>query len=41
MAPKQFGGAWTEEKLSALQEYLRQYLRIFDANPAARRLTRH
>ncbi len=41
MTPQQFGGAWTEEKLSALQEYLRMYLRIFDANPAAQKLTRH
>ncbi|MBK8336743.1 MAG: three-Cys-motif partner protein TcmP [Sterolibacteriaceae bacterium] len=41
MAPQQFGGAWTEEKLNALQEYLRQYLQIFDGNPAARKLTRH
>lgn len=33
MAPQQFGGAWTEEKLSALQEYLRQYLRHLRRQP--------
>ncbi len=31
-----FGGSWTEEKLSLLEQYLIQYLKIFHANPKAK-----
>ena len=29
MTPHEFGGSWTEEKLSRLQEYLQAYMNIF------------
>lgn len=41
MCPQRFGGAWTEEKLSALEEYFRAYLKIFISNSRASKLTRH
>jgi three-Cys-motif partner protein len=41
MCPQQFGGAWTEEKLNALEDYLRAYLKIFTSNVKASKLTRH
>jgi three-Cys-motif partner protein len=33
----QFGGTWTDDKLDRLSKYLLAYLRIFTANPYARR----
>lgn len=39
MSAHQFGGPWTERKLAALREYLRQYRTIFSVNRAARKLT--
>lgn len=41
MSPQQFGGAWTEKKLEALERYLKAYLAIFTANPKAAKFTRH
>lgn len=38
MAVHQFGGNWTERKLDALREYLRQYQVIFQKNEAAKKL---
>ncbi len=32
----QFGGAWTQQKLSALDKYLQAYTTIFKGNPKAR-----
>lgn len=37
MNTHQFGGAWTESKLSSLRKYLSAYTTIFTANPWARR----
>lgn len=37
MSPQRFGGPWTEQKLAALEHYLKAYLRIFTANPKAAR----
>ncbi len=34
--PQEFGGAWTEEKLTRLKKYLERYLQIFTVNPRAR-----
>lgn len=39
MTQQAFGGSWTEQKLSALQDYLSAYTRIFKSNPAARYYT--
>lgn len=36
MQKHSFGGDWTEDKLNIIEEYLRQYARIFDKNEAAR-----
>ncbi len=36
-----FGGAWTQEKLNRLGEYLSAYMKIFKKNPYARRYTTH
>jgi len=41
MSPQRFGGPWTEQKLAALEHYLKAYLRIFTANPKAAGFTRH
>ena len=41
MGPQQFGGAWTEQKLEALERYLKAYLTIFTKNPKASKFTRH
>lgn len=38
MAEPQFGGPWTEEKLSRLRKYLRAYMTIFTTNPQAKLL---
>lgn len=38
MTRHQFGGVWTERKLLALREYLRQYQTIFQKNPSAQKL---
>jgi three-Cys-motif partner protein len=38
MAEPQFGGPWTEEKLSRLRKYLRAYMTIFSTNPRAKLL---
>ena len=38
MTPHEFGGSWTEEKLSRLQEYLQAYMNIFSKNERARKL---
>lgn len=38
MVEHRFGGAWTDEKLDALREYLIAYRKIFVANPAAAKL---
>lgn len=35
MTQQAFGGSWTEQKLSALQDYLSAYTRIFSKNPKA------
>ncbi len=35
MTEQQFGGPWTEEKLSRLKKYLRAYMKIFSRNPRA------
>ncbi|MEX0729465.1 MAG: three-Cys-motif partner protein TcmP [Aquisalimonadaceae bacterium] len=39
--PQSFGGAWTEEKLQALEDYLNAYLNIFTSHTVASRFTRH
>lgn len=41
MPHRAFGGPWTEEKLRALEGYLRAYLQIFTRNEQARHLRRH
>ena len=41
MSPQKFGGPWTEQKLAAVEAYLKAYLKIFTANPIASQLTRH
>lgn len=41
MGPQQFGGPWTEQKLEALERYLKAYLLIFTRNPKAAKFTRH
>lgn len=41
MEPQQFGGAWTEKRLKALEQYLKAYLTIFTRNPKAAKLRRH
>jgi three-Cys-motif partner protein len=38
MAEPQFGGPWTEEKLSRLRKYLQAYMSIFSTNPRAKLL---
>ena len=38
MAEPQFGGPWTEEKLSRLRKYLRAYMTIFSTHPQAKLL---
>jgi three-Cys-motif partner protein len=38
MAEPQFGGPWTEEKLSRLRKYLQAYMTIFSTNPRAKLL---
>jgi hypothetical protein len=38
MAEPQFGGPWTEEKLSRLRKYLAAYMAIFSNNPRAKLL---
>jgi len=38
MAEPQFGGSWTEDKLSRLRKYLQAYMSIFSTNPRARLL---
>ena len=38
MAEPQFGGPWTEEKLSRLKNYLQAYMTIFSTNPRAKLL---
>ena len=38
MSPHEFGGSWTEEKLSRLQKYLEAYMKIFSKNESARKL---
>jgi three-Cys-motif partner protein len=38
MAEPQFGGRWTEEKLSRLRKYLTAYMTIFSTNPHAKLL---
>ena len=38
MAEHRFGGTWTEQKLSALRDYLVAYQKIFKHNPKARTL---
>lgn len=38
MAEPQFGGPWTEEKLSRLRKYLHAYMTIFSTNPQAKLL---
>lgn len=38
MSEHQFGGPWTEEKLSRLRKYLRAYMHIFSTNPRAKLL---
>lgn len=38
MAEPQFGGPWTEEKLSRLRKYLTAYMAIFSNNPRAKLL---
>jgi|GEM_PF-6027106 three-Cys-motif partner protein len=37
-AEPQFGGSWTEEKLSRLRKYLAAYMTIFSTNPRAKLL---
>jgi three-Cys-motif partner protein len=36
--PHEFGGSWTEDKLSRLQKYLQAYMTIFSRNERARKL---
>lgn len=36
---QQFGGAWTEQKLTCLRKYLRAYTTIFNSNPKAQFFT--
>lgn len=38
MTEPQFGGPWTEEKLSRLRKYLQAYMSIFSTNPRAKLL---
>jgi three-Cys-motif partner protein len=38
MTPHEFGGSWTEDKLSRLQKYLQAYMTIFSKNERARKL---
>jgi hypothetical protein len=38
MAEPQFGGPWTEDKLSRLRKYLQAYMSIFSTNPRAKLL---
>jgi len=38
---QKFGGAWTEQKLKALEKYIKAYLQIFTRNPKAQHFTRH
>jgi three-Cys-motif partner protein len=38
MAEPEFGGPWTEEKLSRLRKYLRAYMTIFSTHPQAKQL---
>ena len=38
MAEPQFGGPWTEKKLSRLRKYLGAYMAIFSTNPRAKLL---
>ena len=35
MTPHEFGGSWTEDKLSRLQKYLQAYMIIFSKNERA------
>ncbi|HFD86483.1 MAG TPA: three-Cys-motif partner protein TcmP [Gammaproteobacteria bacterium] len=41
MNAQRFGGPWTEQKLDALERYLRAYLTIFTRNPRAAKFRRH
>lgn len=41
MNAQRFGGPWTEQKLNALESYLKAYLTIFTSNPIAKNFTRH
>ena len=41
MSNQSFGGKWTEQKLLALEKYLRAYLQIFTKNSKAKMFTRH
>jgi len=34
----QFGGSWSQQKLTALEKYLKAYITIFSSNPNAKKL---